>query len=75
MAAAGEEPEQAAASNGIIVAIDPGHQAKADTEKEPIGPGASTMKAKVEDGATGEMCIRDSAGSAGGPLGVPASGA
>lgn len=53
VAAAGEEPEQAAASNGIIVAIDPGHQAKADTEKEPIGPGASTMKAKVEDGATG----------------------
>ncbi len=52
-AAAGEEPEQAAASNGIIVAIDPGHQAKANTEKEPIGPGASTMKAKVEDGATG----------------------
>lgn len=38
---------------GFIVAIDAGHQAKANPEKEPAGPGSSTMKAKVEAGAVG----------------------
>lgn len=41
------------AFNGRIVAIDAGHQAKSNLEKEPVGPGSSTMKAKVEAGATG----------------------
>lgn len=40
-------------SNGRIVAIDAGHQAKGNSEKEPIGPGSATMKAKVASGATG----------------------
>lgn len=40
-------------SNGLIVAIDAGHQAKGNSQKEPIGPGSSTMKAKVAAGAEG----------------------
>lgn len=36
-----------------MVVIDPGHQEKADLEKEPVGPGSSTLKPKVTGGATG----------------------
>ena len=35
------------------IVIDPGHQAKGDSSKESIGPGASETKAKVTIGATG----------------------
>ena len=39
--------------NGHTVAIDAGHQAKANTSKEPIGPSSSTMKAKMPEGSVG----------------------
>jgi len=48
-----EESVAAVPFNGHIVAIDAGHQAKANAEKEPIGPGSTTKKAKMPEGAVG----------------------
>ena len=41
--------------NGFVVAIDAGHQAKANAEKEPIGPSSETMKAKMPEGSRGTV--------------------
>ena len=47
------EQEQKNPRKGYLIAIDAGHQAQGNSEKEPIGPGATASKAKVAGGTRG----------------------
>lgn len=49
------EEESTVQWNYHTVAIDAGHQAKANTEKEPVGPSSDTMKAKMPEGSVGAV--------------------
>lgn len=47
------ETETETSTQLATIVIDPGHQRYGDSTKEPIGPGASEMKARVTGGTTG----------------------
>lgn len=47
------EPTDVPRLHGLIIGIDPGHQAHANSDREPIGPNSSEKKAKVSSGTYG----------------------
>ena len=47
------EPAEELRLSGVSIGIDPGHQAHANSEREPMAPGSGEMKAKVSSGTQG----------------------
>lgn len=41
--------------SGVTIGLDPGHQSHANSDKEPVSPGSSDMKAKVSSGTQGRF--------------------
>lgn len=49
----GVQQSKESGTQQYLVVIDAGHQQKGNSEKEPVGPGATEMKAKVAGGTSG----------------------
>lgn len=48
-----DEPLEVPEADPLLICIDAGHQSSGNSDKEPNGPGSSTMKAKVTGGTRG----------------------
>ncbi len=57
--AAGDGTSMPQSPGGKTVIIDPGHQGSGDSTQEPIGPGASSTKARVTSGTSGCVSGQD----------------